>query len=144
MEIFPNPPFAALMTLPFVVAFFGLHFVLFKPLFAYLEERTKVSEAARSEAGTLKADVSQKLAEVDRRLNDVRQEIVALRSTRRGKALAEEAVILAEDRKLADAAVTEAVARVAGERHTASAELKTTTAMLAGEISSQVLGRQVS
>lgn len=144
MEIFPNPPFAALMTLPFVVTFFGLHFLLFKPLFAYLEERDAASHGARAEAASLKGDIDAKLSEVNAKVDEARRVITTMRASRRADALKTEANILADARATAEKAVSEAVAQVAQERAAASAQLKGTAAMLSKDIAAQVLGREVS
>ena len=41
MNIIPNPTLLLLQLLPFAVTFAGLYLILFKPMFAYLEERDK-------------------------------------------------------------------------------------------------------
>lgn len=143
MEIFPNPPFAALMTLPFLVAFVGLHFILFKPLYAYLDERTAASRKAREQARKLQEESEQKLADVEQRLDSVRREIVALRAGKRATALEKEAEILAVARQDAENAVNDAIARLEVSREAAAEELRATARSLSTDIAGQVLGRTV-
>jgi F0F1-type ATP synthase membrane subunit b/b' len=141
MEIFPNPVFAAL---PVLVAFGGVTVILFKPLYAYLEERKAASEGARHEADTLRHEIADRRAEIDKRLLAARAEIAGLRAEIRAKAVASEAALLSAARNAADADVKVAVARIADERARASSELRAQASTLGRSIAGQVLGREVA
>ena len=55
MEIFPNPALAAVLVIPFILPLVALHFILFKPLVAYLEARDAAHERARAHAAAAAA-----------------------------------------------------------------------------------------
>ena len=141
MEIFPELVPAVLLVLPFLVTLLALNFILFKPLVQYLEDRDAVSGKALAEADSFKSAANDKLAELEEQLAGARREIVEIRKHARGEAQGEEAKILAEARKAAEAEVDTAVARISKEKADASVTLRGTAKVLSGDIAAQVLGR---
>ena len=144
MEIFPNPAFAALMTLPFVVTFIALHFIIFRPIFDYLQDRDSASTGAKVEAESLRVDIAEQSTRVAKRLDTARTEVARARAARRAKALEREGEILHDARAEADATVADALEALQAARETASAELRSTAGVLSQDIAEQVLGRAVS
>lgn len=144
MEIFPNPAFAALMTLPFVVTFIALHFIIFRPIFDYLEERDHASTGAKAEAEALRNDIDAQSAKVAAQVESARAEVARARAVSRAAALERETEILHDARAKADAKVADALEGLGAARATASAELRNTASLLSNDIAEQVLGRAIS
>ena len=67
MNIIPNPTLLLLQLLPFIVTIAGLYFILFKPMFTYLEERDGASTGATDTAKDLETDVQKKKRKSQRR-----------------------------------------------------------------------------
>lgn len=144
MTIVPNIVLAALLVLPFLVTMVALHFVLFKPMYEYLDNRGKMVDDANAEAERLAGAATERLASLDAQLASARKEVTALRAAARERALTHEAEILDAARRKADAVVSEAVERIQKERVDAAATLRATASSLSNEMASQVLGRQVA
>lgn len=144
MTIVPNIVLAALLVLPFLVTMVALHFVLFKPMYEYLDNRGKTVDDANAEAERLAEAATERLASLDEQLASARKEVAALRAAARERALTHEAEILDAARRQADAVVSEAVERIQKERVDAAATLRATASSLSNEMASQVLGRQVA
>ena len=115
MTIIPDPVTAIVMTIPFIIKYFALNYILFKPLFAYLEEREHVVHDAKHETHDLTGKIEQQMATLEQKLRAARDEAAAVRATARHHA----------------------------EQKTASAAMKTTATELSADIARQVLGREV-
>lgn len=144
MEIIPDPIHAALLMLPFAVAAVTLNVVLWKPLLAYLDERAATVERAEHEAHDLEHAASQQVARIEEKLAAARADIAGTRQAARGRALAEEARLVAEARAQADRRVDEALDEIRRERAAASTALRASANDLSGQIAAQVLGRPVA
>lgn len=144
MEIIPSVVPAALLTLPFLVCMAALHFILFRPLFDYLDERDALSRDARAEAERVNARADESLAAVVKQLAEARKEATELRQQARGQARAVETDILAQARQEADATVTAALEQIAADKDRASATLRGTAQALSQDIAAQVLGRPLA
>lgn len=142
MEIIPSLVPVVLLSIPFLVTMAALHIILFKPLFAYLEEREGLSTRARLEATELNQSADQKLASIEQQLADTRRETTELRKDARAQARQKEAAVLAEARQAAEREVDDAVGQIAEEKKRASATLRGTAKVLSTDIAAQVLGRQ--
>ena len=144
MEIIPDPIFAALQTLPFLVTVVALHFILFKPLLAYLEERQAASQNARKEASELKESTASRLEEMAARMAEARASAAAIRADRRADALAREAELVAAARKQAESQVAEALIGINAEREAAAQSIRAAGKLLSAEVAGTVLGRQLA
>jgi F-type H+-transporting ATPase subunit b len=144
ITIVPNLVLAAFLVIPFLVTMVALHFALFKPMYQYLEDRTKTVDDANDEAERLASAVSERLTSLDAQLASARKEVTAIRAAARERALGAEAEILDAARRNADAVVSAAVERIQKERVEAAATLRATASSLSNEMASQVLGRQVA
>ena len=144
MEIIPDPIHVALLTLPFLVTVAGGHFILWKPLMAYLEGREDTIHTARTEAKELEAATADHLHTLEQRLASARQRATQLFAEARGRAQVKEAGILADARGRADARVSEAVASIHASRQAASQALTQSASELSRDIAAQVLGRDVA
>ena len=143
MTIIPDLETAILLTIPFLVTYVALHFILFKPLYAYLQERDRSVVTAREEARELSTRIENRTSSLEAKLQGAREEVAALRATARGHAREQEASIIEAARGEADEKVQAAVATIRVSQEEASATLRDTSKELSVEIASQVLGRSV-
>lgn len=142
MEILPSLVPAALLTIPFVVSVLALHFIIFRPLFDYLEEREGISSRARTDAAEMNAAADEKLVSIEQQLIGARKEATELKQAARANAHVAETAILAEARRQADVKVGEAIQQIGIEKARASATLRGTASVLSTDIAARVLGRQ--
>jgi F0F1-type ATP synthase membrane subunit b/b' len=143
MTIIPDPVTAIVMTIPFIITYFALNYILFRPLFAYLEERDHVVHDAKHETQDLTGKIEQQMATLEQKLRGARDEAAAVRATARHAAHEQETAIIAAARAEADAHVDEAIKAIHAEEKTASATMKATATELSTDIAKQVLGREV-
>jgi F0F1-type ATP synthase membrane subunit b/b' len=142
MEILPEVGPSIALTLPFLVTFVALNFILFKPLLAYLEERNVASVGAREEALEKSTLADQRLISIEEKLLEARKANTAMRQAARAEAQSEESALIAVARADADAKVKLAVADIQGAAEAASKALSVSAQALSSEIAGQVLGRQ--
>ena len=89
MNIIPNPTLLLLQLLPFAVTIAGLYLILFKPMFAYLEERDEASTGATDTAKDLESEVQAKKAAITERVQAALKESSETRSVARQELMAE-------------------------------------------------------
>jgi F-type H+-transporting ATPase subunit b len=143
---FSDYPSAALpiaLLLPFLISFLALHFVLFKPLLRWLEQRDAATAGARAEAAALEAQVTERLGQLEERLDGARSASREIRAAARTRALEEEQALLGQARAQAERRIVAALASLEDERSAASQGLRGTVDALAGEIAAKVLGREI-
>jgi len=143
MTIIPDLETAIVMTIPFMVTYFALQFILFKPLFAYLSDRDHVVHEAKHETHELEGRIEQQLATLDQKLRGAREEAMAVRAQARQVAHTEEAAIITKAKAEADAQVVAAVKQIRVEQAAASKLLSESSTELSTDIARQVLGREV-
>ncbi len=143
MEILPDPAHVALLTLPFLVALFGLNAILWQPLLGWLEERESVARIAQREAKELEEAAAEQMAQIEGRLAEARRNAATVRQEARERALAREADMLAAARQQADEDVRAAVERIRAEQQSAKAALEDTAKELSPVIAARVLGRDL-
>jgi F0F1-type ATP synthase membrane subunit b/b' len=143
MEIVPDPFLVAMFLPGYLVAVLGSWFILWKPLFAWMQEREQASVSARSEAQRLEGEASDKLADVERRLQVVRTEIAEMRTSSRAEASAAEAERVAQARTVAEKRISEATQTITEQAEVARKGLAESSGSLAADMASQVLGRSV-
>lgn len=144
LEIIPDPIHVVLLVIPFLVAVTGAHFILWKPLLAYLEEREDTVEKAVKETDELQTSTEQQLTDLEAKLTAARAKVVELKSDARARAQVKEAEILAAARSAAEKRIAEAVEVIDTERKAAATALETTANELSREIAAKVLGREVA
>ena len=141
MEVIPTPALALIMAMPFLVALFSLHFILFKPLMQFVVDRQKAIGEANHEAETMSAEVETRVASLENTLAAARDRITTERNAARARANAQSSAILATARHTASERLDGAVKTIAGEQVRASAEMRVMAASLSADIVSTVLGR---
>ncbi|MBW1881492.1 MAG: ATP synthase F0 subunit B [Deltaproteobacteria bacterium] len=143
MTIIPDLETAIVLTIPFLVTYVALHFILFKPLYAYLQERDRAVVTAREEARELSTRIENRTTALDAKLNGAREEVAGLRASARGQAREEEATIIGAARRESDEKVQAAVIEIRSSQQEASIALREASTELSVDIASQVLGRSV-
>ena len=96
MTVFPElSPFPFIMALPFAITMMALHFIIFRPLLQFLDQRTKTIDGARDEAKVLSTQIEDRLHSVEERLKTARSEAGDVRKAARERAHAASTEILA-------------------------------------------------
>ncbi len=143
MEVIPTLPLALALAAPFVVTFFALWLILFKPLMAYLGAREHAVHGARHDAETLSHESEQRVATLEGKLTNAREEITGMRASARARAIEQQNGILSGARGEALAKVSAATARIADEHRQASVQMQDMSVTLSRDIAAQVLGRSL-
>ena len=144
MEIIPTPFVVLLQLFPFGLTALALYYILFKPMLAYLDERTAAIEGERQKASQLEERVNARMADYEARLEKAQAEVADLRTTRRAEAVAQYNALINEARQKAEAQVAVALEQLGTEREAARASLEQTAAGLGAQIATRVLGRDVA
>ena len=141
MQIIPNPIEAAVLTIPFLIAFTSLWFILWRPLLEYLDERKAISDTARREAEEYTLRSTERMSALEQQLTTAQAEISVLRAEARSRAVAAEQKILAEARADAEEAIDDALTSITAEKDRARTTLQAASDGIAGAIVTQVLAR---
>ena len=144
MNIIPDLILVVTQVVPFLVLVAGLHFILYKPMLAYLDARAHATIGARKEAEVLQARAAARLAEWDAALARAQAEVTEYRSQRRAAANQGHQRVIAEARGAAEAHIHQAVAVLRSEADTARAELHASSLALSREVAVRVLGRPLA
>lgn len=144
MSIIPDPILALLQVLPFLVLMLGLHFILFKPMLAYLEARDHATVGARHDAQALAAKAEAKLRDYEQALEKARNEVAEYRAARRAEAQKVYMTRVAAAREASDKRLGGAMATITTEAREARSQMGGRARALAVEAASQVLGRPVN
>jgi F-type H+-transporting ATPase subunit b len=129
---------------PFLVLMAGLHFILFKPMLAFLEQRQAATVGARAEAEKLQSRAGEQVGKYESAVNAARGEVADLRAARRAAANVEYQRIVAAARTESEEKVSGAVVRIRAEASAARAQLEGASRALADDVAAQVLGRPLS
>jgi F0F1-type ATP synthase membrane subunit b/b' len=144
MHLFPDPVLVVVQLAPFLVLMAGLHFILFKPMLAFLEQRQAATVGARAEAEKLQSRSGEQVGRYEAAVNAARAEVADLRAARRAAANVEYQRIVAAARTEAEEQVSSAVGRIRTEATAARAQLEGASRSLADDVAAQVLGRSLS
>ncbi|GEM_PF-1052972 len=141
MSIFPDPLLIVLQAIPFLVTMAVLSKLVFKPMAEYLQERDDATVGTRETAVQLQKEAAAKLDEYEGRMKTAREEMTALRASRRAEAIGARDAAIGVARGHADTEIEKALVVIATEQAAAAIEMKTVSAALATDITSTVLGR---
>jgi F0F1-type ATP synthase membrane subunit b/b' len=128
----------------FWATYWVLRLSVFRPLGAILEEREHLSSRAAEALRVALEKEREAVAEVDRRLNDVRREVMTAREAARQSANAGRQQVLDRARAEAQQAVQAAQARLDTTVRKTRDELRASAEAIALEIASAALGRKVA
>lgn len=141
MNIIPDLVLTAVLMAPFLALVAGMHFILYKPMLAYLDARAGATVGARKEAEALQARAGDRLAEWEAALARAQAEVTEFRSQRRAQAQAQYQRIVAEAREAAEARLGAALAALRDETVAARSELDGQARALSRDVAVSVLGR---
>ena len=144
MNIIPNPTLLLLQLLPFIVTIAGLYFILFKPMFTYLEERDGASTGATDTAKDLESAVQAKKAEITTKIQAALKESSELRASARQELMAEYNNFVQAKRQEAEKEIKEAAQAIAVEKSAARQEVHVQAEAFANDIASQIIGRNIA
>jgi F-type H+-transporting ATPase subunit b len=143
MEIMPDPLLASLLAMPFLATMAALHFILYKPLLAYLEARDTAVHGARHEAASLGEQNASSLAELERKTAEAQAAVGAIRREARSRANEAEAKILAAARAQAAEKTDAALVQIKSDKQAAASVMQRLAVDLANDVAGRVLGRSV-
>ena len=144
MNIIPNPTLLLLQLLPFFVTIAGLYLILFKPMFAYLEERDEASSGATDTAKDLETDVQAKKSEINSKIQAALKEGSETRASARQELMAEYNNFVQAKRQEAEKEIKEATQAIAIEKSAARQEVHVQAEAFANEIAGQIIGRNIA
>lgn len=144
MTIIPDPIFVILQAIPFVLTMFALKAIIFDPMIAYLDEREAATTGGREDIAELQDKVESRLAEYEAKLEQARSEAADIRAQRRAEASKAHLQRVAEARSEADERIAKAVAEIGKAKAEAATQLEQSARSLAGDIATQVLGREAA
>lgn len=143
MNIIPVPGLIALQLIPFLITLVALHYILFKPMLAYLEEREAAIDLPGREATELREKVAADLATWELRVASARTEMAAERARLHEEAQQAGNRIINESRAKADGRVALALSGIQESRDSGFRLLQSQASSLATEIASRILSRPV-
>jgi F-type H+-transporting ATPase subunit b len=120
---------------------FVLNTLIFKPILHVIESRTGAVRDARELAASASQKAAQATEQFDRTLGAARAEVYKQMDDARRTALDKRAAIMADTKREADVALSEATSRLTSQASAARAALESEANTLAGEIVNRVLGR---
>jgi F-type H+-transporting ATPase subunit b len=139
MNIIPNPYLIAIQFVPFLLAAIALYQIIFKPMLAYLDERSTMTDGAKAEAAALLEKVQSQIADYESQLAKANAEVRTIRASRRVEAMKVYNAKVDEARKAAEGQVSAALAEMEVEQTEARATLQGTVGSLADQIAGNIL-----
>ncbi|HSO00737.1 MAG TPA: hypothetical protein VLS89_20735 [Candidatus Nanopelagicales bacterium] len=118
--------------------------LLFDPLMRVFEERERRIEGVRGDARKMDEEAGALITRYEQEIEKIRQDAGQERERLRREAAALEAKVLAEAREETARFLEEGKARIASEVSQMRKELEANQPVLAAEIASRILGREVS
>ncbi len=128
----------------FFAAFFILKALVFKPMMKLFDAREEAIEGARHEARALTREAAQKGESFEDEMRDVRREAGEERDKLRAEGLRLEREMLEKVRAETAETLAAAEKKMKEEADTVRTEMKTQVPILAKQIATQLLGREVS
>lgn len=125
----------------FLILMAVLNLLLYRPLRAIMQKRKEKIEGSYQAAKDLEGSIEEKMARYQEQLQDAKLKGNQERGTMRQAAAEEEARLLSAAHETASAHVQKIREQVSQEAKAASAQLKSETEAIAGEIATKVLGR---
>ena len=143
MNIIPDWTLVGLQVLPFFAAIAGLHFILFRPMLAYLHARREATVGERKQAEALQEKATLKLQQWEAALARAQQEVADFRAAERAKAQAVYVARVASARAEADRQVQDEVAVLQGEAALAREQVGRMSRSIAADMAASTLGRSL-
>lgn len=144
MNIIPNPTLLVLQLFPFIVTIASLYFILFKPMLEYLEGRDGASTGATDTAKDLEAEVKARKAEIAAKVQVALKESSEARAAARQELVSNYNKFVQGKRQEAENEIKEASQAIAVEKAATRQEVVAQAQSFAGQIASQVIGRNIA
>ena len=144
MNIVPIPTLLFLQAIPFLLTLFALHFIIFKPMLSYLDQRDESIEGAKNKAKELEEKSVQKLEELNKTLKKTKSDLNEKRMAIRSELMAQYNDTIHKARQEADTEIKAQVAILSKEQEAARADLQNQAKKIAELVASQTLGRPIS
>ena len=127
----------------FLLAFFLLRQLVFKPMMSLFAAREAAIEGSRQEAREMETDAKVKAAAFDEEMRKVKAQVADERDKVRSEAMKTEREILEKTRLETQRTLQESEKRLGDEATRVRAEMRAQTASLAKQIAARLLGREV-
>ncbi len=128
----------------FFLAFFILRSLVFKPMVRLFEAREEAIDGARADARQMEKDAAKKADAFEEEMRKVRLEAGTERDKLRQEGLRLERTILEKVRQETQQSVVDAEKKLADEAARIRREIQTSVPILAREMATKLLGREVS
>src|SRR3990172_7073367 len=128
----------------FFVLLFALNRFLYKPVFAMLEERKRLTQGAVKSASSMAEEVTQGLAEYEKRLKEAAKAAQEESGVLRDKALEKEAEIMEAAREEAQKELQKMRLEIASDKVSAVKDLKQEAKDFSRSIAEKILERSVA
>ncbi len=125
----------------YLVLLFLLNLLLYRPLRAVMQERRQTIDGSKERAKSLEADIQDKMARYEEKLQEARTAGAAERAQLKAEANKKEQELLSEAREDATAQLTKIREQVGAEADTARTQLQDESRAHAEMIAAKVLGR---
>lgn len=125
----------------FLVSVFVVNALIFKPILEVSESRARAVRDARELAASAAQKAADASEQFDRTLTAARAEVYKQMDDARRGALDKRAALMADTKREAESALTDAVARLGTQAAAAKTALEAEATTLAGDIVNRVLGR---
>jgi F-type H+-transporting ATPase subunit b len=125
----------------FLLSVFVVNALIFKPILEVSESRARAVRDARELAASAAQKAADASEQFDRTLTSARAEVYKQMDDARRGALDKRAALMADTKREAESALTDAVARLGTQAAAAKTALEAEATTLAGDIVNRVLGR---
>jgi F0F1-type ATP synthase membrane subunit b/b' len=139
MNIIPNLYLLSIQLIPFLVSVVALYLIIFKPMLAYLSERSSMTDGAKAEAEALLEKVQAQVEEHETRLTEANAEVRTIRADRRHVAMQAYAAKIDVARKAADGHISAALVELGADQVEAREQLRGQVDALADQIAGNIL-----
>jgi F-type H+-transporting ATPase subunit b len=128
----------------FIILLIILNKLLYRPLMNIIAERREAIEGSHARAKSLEADIEDKMQRYQEQLSEAKKAANEERNKLKKAANEEETKILSEAQGKATARLQAIKAQVGEEAAAASKTLKDESELLAGQIATKILGRELA
>lgn len=128
----------------FLVLLFVLNSILYKPLQRILKERSHTINSARTAAKDLQADIDTKMEQYQQQLQSAKTAAAEERASLKKAAAQQESEILSAAHAKATERLQVIKEKVSEQASEASVTLKDNAKVMAGDIATKILGREIA
>lgn len=144
INLIPDPILVALQMGIFLLALFGLNFLVFRPVLRLIDKRKTLTEGYRAEAEALGAKTESLMEQVEAKMKSAREEGLEAKGELTKAGEEEAGKILAASRQEVEGSLEKHRQELQAESKEAQLALKKYTRELSEEMAGKLLGRKVS